>query len=314
VFNDDGEDGPAYSYLTFLAADGEANRAWIIDNGDDPGMLVVDAGASLTAVGPECVSLDIHRAACAMSGIPTYEISVGDMSDRVSTQGACGGARTLPADPDAMCGADVDGGDGNDALFGAGSGGISYLLGGAGNDMLDARGLGSGDFASVVNGGPGADRLLGDEVGYWDRVQPVRVTLNGKCDDGEANEHDCVLAASDISTGSGDDVIVADEDANVINTSAGRNVIRAADGRDEIYAGTGKDVVRAGGGLDFVGGDDGPDVIFAGPGRDLVLGAAGSDTFYASDGSTDRIWGGGGTDRARIDRGLDVKRSIERLF
>jgi hypothetical protein len=153
-------------------------------------MLVVDAGASLTAVGPECVSLDIHRAACAMSGIPTYEISVGDMSDRVSTQGACGGARTLPADHDAMCGADVDGGDGNDALFGAGSGGISYLLGGAGNDMLDARGLGSGDFASVVNGGPGADRLLGDEVGYWDRVQPVRVTLNGKCDDGEACEAD----------------------------------------------------------------------------------------------------------------------------
>jgi hypothetical protein len=44
----------------------------------------------------------------------------------------------------------------------------------------------------------------------------------------------------------------------------------------------------------------------------VLLGGPGRDTIYARDGTRDVVEGGPGSDRARVDRGLDRLRSVER--
>jgi hypothetical protein len=82
--------------------------------------------------------------------------------------------------------------------------------------------------------------------------------------------------------------------------------------RDVICGFGGGDVVRAGAGNDLIYAGSGNDVIYPGRGRDVVYGQSGSDTFFAVDGARDFLYGGPGSDRARIDR--DNARSIERFF
>ena len=48
-------------------------------------------------------------------------------------------------------------------------------------------------------------------------------------------------------------------------------------------------------------------------GRDRALGDSGNDFVGARDGKVDRIYGGRGADRARVDRRLDVTRSVARV-
>jgi hypothetical protein len=45
-----------------------------------------------------------------------------------------------------------------------------------------------------------------------------------------------------------------------------------------------------------------------------VYGDRGSDTLYTRDGERDRVFGGPGDDRGRVDRGLDRIRSIATFF
>jgi hypothetical protein len=59
-------------------------------------------------------------------------------------------------------------------------------------------------------------------------------------------------------------------------------------------------------------GDSG--VVRGGRGHDFVLGESGDETLYAKDSVRDRVWGGRGFDRARVDRGLDEIRSINLFF
>jgi Ca2+-binding RTX toxin-like protein len=55
-------------------------------------------------------------------------------------------------------------------------------------------------------------------------------------------------------------------------------------------------------------------VLVGGRGRDVTIGGSGADTLLARDRQRDRIYGGPGRDRARIDRRLDVLQRIERVF
>jgi Ca2+-binding RTX toxin-like protein len=59
-------------------------------------------------------------------------------------------------------------------------------------------------------------------------------------------------------------------------------------------------------------GRGGNDRIYAGR-ADIVRGGSGND-IYARNGSRNIIDGGRGRDRARVDRRLDTRRSVERLF
>ena len=99
--------------------------------------------------------------------------------------------------------------------------------------------------------------------------------------------------------------IVGTPGPDVLQGGPGDDVICGLDGPDRIGGGPGNDVLIGGAG---------DDVISGGPGADRLDGGAGDDTLRARDGAPDRVVGGAGRDRARVDVGLDRLSSIERRF
>jgi Ca2+-binding RTX toxin-like protein len=75
----------------------------------------------------------------------------------------------------------------------------------------------------------------------------------------------------------------------------------------------GADLLVGRGGDDVLVGGPGNDYLRPGAGRDRALGGSGNDFVGAQDGRADRIFGGLGADRARIDRRLDLRRSVARV-
>ena len=78
-------------------------------------------------------------------------------------------------------------------------------------------------------------------------------------------------------------------------------------GRRDVICGLGgADVLVGRGGDDVLSGGPGNDYLLPGTGRDRALGDAGNDFVGARDGHADRIFGGPGADRARVDPRLDT--------
>ena len=83
--------------------------------------------------------------------------------------------------------------------------------------------------------------------------------------------------------------------------------------RDVLCGLGGADVLVGRGGDDVLVGGPGNDYLRPGAGRDRALGGSGNDFVGARDGQADLIVGGLGADRARVDRRLDVTRSVARV-
>jgi hypothetical protein len=85
-------------------------------------------------------------------------------------------------------------------------------------------------------------------------------------------------------------------------------------GRRDVICGLGgADVLVGRGGDDVLVGGPGNDYLLPGAGRDTVLAGGGNDFVAARDGHKDRIVGGYGADRARVDRRLDTMASTRRI-
>ena len=161
----------------------------------------------------------------------------------------------------------VGGGPGDDRLFDQAGADVSD--GGSGNDRL-FRDFRDGDAVNRSSGGPGADLLT-----YLCRG--CEVTLNGRADDGPfgrdaVREIENVTMKSsepieDLDTfrnfGSGADLVVGDDAANVIATGRGRDRIAGGSGRDRLLSGTGEDRVRA--------ADGRRDLVNCGAAEDLAV-------------------------------------------
>ncbi len=296
--------------LYFRAAPQEKNQVTVTASDEMPWTWVVtDTGAPLTAVEP-CTSVHANTALCPIPQSnghdwPWVTATLGDEDDWASLEGAC------PADPGrpwrSVCdGSTMMGESGNDTLIGA-----VWTYGGAGDDDLSG---------GLLEGGPGADTLRTGAALYEKRRRPVSVTLNGVPDDGEAGENDLVLTRDVYVTGSHDNILIGDGRANRIHGGGGNDVIRGGAGDDVVDGdpGWGKrwgdDRLYGGPGRDTLSGSGGRDRITGGAGRDFLHGGNGDDRFFARDRFRDKINGGRGTDRARLDRRLDVTRSIERRF
>jgi len=154
---------------------------------------------------------------------------------------------------DKVNGSDVApvGGDGDDRLFGGG--GTDDLRGGRGNDVLD--------------GGLGADTMDGesetDTVTYEGRANEVFVSLDGRDNDGEANEHDNVVNVERIVGGRLGDTLSGDAGNNTIAGQRGQDLIRGLLGVDQLQGGAAGDVVMARDGV--------ADVVECGAGNDLAI-------------------------------------------
>jgi hypothetical protein len=112
----------------------------------------------------------------------------------------------------------------------------------------------------------------------------------------------------------GDDVICGFGGKDEIRGYGGNDVVHGDGGNDLVIGGTGNDRLLGGAGGDRLRGDSGNDVLSGGGGGDVHSGGDGRDTLYARDRRRDRVSGGPGRDRAKVDRRLDRRRSVEALF
>jgi Ca2+-binding RTX toxin-like protein len=224
---------------------------------------------------------------------------------------------------------ELDGGRGDDTLMG--HFGNDLLFGGAGDDYLSGmNGLDTliGDdpdrhFAGSTNpfrhGDRGADVFDGgageDWVYYGGRGENLRISADGKANDGRAEEGDNVLPnVEDIDGGRGDDHISA--------LFIGEGFLSGGDGDDTLVGGGGqylsgqfgndllimKGSSKLGGYLD---GNEDNDTLISGGAGDNLDGGPGDDLLDASNPLWQDLDGGPGVDRAFVNPGIDSVIRVE---
>jgi RTX calcium-binding nonapeptide repeat (4 copies) len=259
--------------LVVQAGRGEANRM-IVARGAAGEVRVTDAGAPLLA-GPGCTAVGEQRVDCPTS-FPDLMAFVfaGDGDDTISSS----------------LGVTVDGAGGNDRLVGSpfadalyGGQGRDVLRGGDGDDALeDGRRLTLsplGSFAPVraerdfVDGGAGVDTL-----GYTGRQRGVVVDLSSHGRDaGASGEGDSLRRLEGVVGTDGDDRLLGDDSANLLDGGAGNDLLVGRGGDDRLGGSTGSNRVRGDAGDDLVEVDSGSTApplerqrVSCGPGRDRV--------------------------------------------
>ncbi|MCP8473914.1 calcium-binding protein, partial [Pseudomonas triclosanedens] len=239
---------------------------------------------------------------------------------------------------------DLDGGVGNDTLYGGA--GQDVLKGGLGNDALYGE-----DGNDILIGGVGNDYLSGDagsdvyrfERGWGQDTVYNYDTSTSKVD---AIEFGADIAVSDVAvTRSGDHLIlslkgstdqitvqsyfngdaagsyrleevrfadgtawnIAQVKALVQQGTDGNDILYGYAVADTISGGAGNDTINGYGGDDDLDGGVGNDTLYGGAGQDVLKGGLGNDTLYGEDGN-DTLIGGAGNDYLSGGVGSDVYR------
>ncbi|PTQ75089.1 Hint domain-containing protein [Celeribacter persicus] len=214
----------------------------------------------------------------------------------------------------------LDGGAGNDTLYG--EGGDDTLVGGTGTNYLHG---GAGDDTFI--GGDGADTFQGgagqDNIDYSGSDEAVYVNLSTSTLSGGDADNDTIQGGIDGVIGSEyDDTLIGfdhqgttEEDTytNEFWGMGGDDTISGRGGDDYLDGGDGNDVIKGGAGDDvIIGGADGTPDRGYGPyladdaepdnDKDTLYGGAGNDTIYGGD---DADYIDGGADDDYIDGGFD---------
>ncbi|MBR9973242.1 cadherin-like domain-containing protein [Magnetospirillum sulfuroxidans] len=219
----------------------------------------------------------------------------------------------------------IDGGAGNDALFG--DDGNDTILGGEGNDTL-----GGGAGSDVLDGGAGNDVFrMGTSSGAYDgtwgagtQARDVGDVSTDGTDDrvsvaGMGKLTDTIIGGDGIDTlqgTSGSDAIFLDRGeggpvlsgVESINAGLGDDVVDLTSDRFQygdvtVDGSYGNDIIWTSGGNDVLIGGVGDDTLNGGAGSDVVSGGTGNDTVIAVAGETagDVYDGGADTDTLRVD-------------
>ncbi len=211
----------------------------------------------------------------------------------------------------------INGGAGDDSLSGAG--GNDRLDGGVGNDSL----VGGAGHDSLI-GGLGDDRLQNDagndtldggagiDTAVFVGSAAVTVNLNLTTAQVTGYGTDTLRNIENLLTGSGNDDLSGNSNANKIQSSAGNDILRGWAGDDVLYGGTGADRLVGGLGRDLLygGANDGDADIFVftaitdsakGAARDVIfdfvsgtddIDLAGMDANATLGGNQAFTWGG----------------------
>jgi CSLREA domain-containing protein len=148
---------------------------------------------------------------------------------------------------------------GDDILIGIES---ATLLGGAGNDILDASGFSGFVYLLGVDGN---DQLLGGSAGDL------------------------------IDGGNGDDVLQGNGGNDSLYGFAGDDTLKGSFGDDLLDGGDGDDGITGSFGDDLIYGQMGRDTLLGDDGNDILVGGGGSDTLIGGSGA-DQVNGNGGVD------------------
>jgi len=126
----------------------------------------------------------------------------------------------------------------------------------------------------------------------------------------------CGLDGNDrISGGGGDDLIGGGAGRDRIRGGDGRDTVLGGRGRDAAFGGRGDDVLHGNFANDLLRGQSGDDHVSGEGGRNRLFGNAGDDALIATLNrrGVDRVDGGRGRDRARVDRGDRVRSALPRF-
>ncbi|WP_162059611.1 putative Ig domain-containing protein [Undibacterium sp. KW1] len=206
--------------------------------------------------------------------------------------------------------------------------------GGKGNDILFGQG-----GADTVLGGEGDDDIYGDDV--YDNLTPLSVHGNDSLDGGDGNDTLTGGGRDDrLDGGKGDDVLwgdgyvdgkkILDADlhgSDYLDGGEGNDTLVGGGRSDTLYGGTGNDQMYGDDGFismeklgsnygnDYLDGQAGDDVVDGGGGNDTVIGGDGDDVLYGDNGSEsvevndqgdDFLVGGKGNDHIKGDGGDDT--------
>lgn len=109
----------------------------------------------------------------------------------------------------------------------------------------------------------------------------------------------------------GDDTITGGTGVDRVYGGSGNDSIDGGYGRDIIYGEGHNDSIWGNQGNDYLAGGSGNDTLFGDSGIDQMFGQEGDDLIEAEDSFFDRVDGGFGTDRTKVDVRLDSTFSIE---
>jgi len=232
----------------------------------------------------------------------------------------------------------IDGGGGNDLLFGAG--GQDFIQGGTGNDRIagfaedDTLGgedgndqiiAGGGD--DYVDGGAGDDKLWGEggNDGLWGgagndvvfgdaTTTPVAMQGDDYLDGGAGDDQLMGNAGNDeLFGGDGIDVVDGGMGNDYLDGERGNDTLLAGAGDDELFGGEDNDVLAAAEGIDYLDGEAGNDQLDGGAGSDVLYGGEGTDTLTGGldddtldgEAGADQLAGGAGNDALHGGDGAD---------
>ena len=212
-----------------------------------------------------------------------YEWAVYDTSpEGVSVSLAAGTGMGGDAEGDILHGIDgLVGSPHADTLTGNARG--NELFGGAGDDTLNGGGLSPGHW-DYLEGGPGADTLIGDPAppagaitlaGY--RASPGAVTVSlhdGTAQGGDA-DGDAFEAVNGLMGSPHDDTLAGDNRTNLLAGAGGDDTLAGHGGNDVLH---GDALAGQRGGNDTLDGGAGDDWLHGGPGADALSGGDGQDT------------------------------------
>lgn len=228
--------------------------------------------------------------------------------------------------------------DGNDELIGRS--GSNNLFGGAGDDILDNTGAGStGGFISVLEGGAGADQILGangitDMASYANSSAGVTIDLGLHTASGGDAQGDVISNINGLIGSAFDDVLSADPNLNSgLEGGAGNDVLTLGRRGGSMEGGAGADTLIGGAtGIDRStvfytgssagvtvnlaagtgsGGDAEGDVLqnitgIVGSAHDDVLIGGSADDFISAAAGDDLLRGGAGADALVGGDGEDI--------
>jgi len=324
--------GPPNSFdqvtIHYVADPGETNDVSFQFGPSFDSIEITDSGSTISA-GSGCSSVNPNTVRCdAMDEPPLINASLGDGNDLLLI------SRGLQT-----AGGRLRGGGGDDRIRGNDfSGTHEQLIGGPGDDSLFGRG--GTDF---LDGGLGSDEMSGgtscfgltaglciidiDTVSYAKRTKNVLADADDHdLDDGQRFEGDTIFADVERLVGGRGNDRLAGSTTNLffvdgprlggmqLQGRRGDDVLIGTRGTDNLAGGTGNDNLRGAGRNDLLQGMKGDDRLLGGPGTDQLVGARGRDLLLANDGQLDRVGGGQGRDKARVDLGLDHVQSIEELL
>ena len=282
------------------------------DTGQDAGIDMLDGGDGFDRAGVDrsAARTDIHFSLAdttrrqvldngtSLIHVEAVSLQTGAGNDQL-TGGVSGDVFASGAGNDTL-----DGGDGDDGL--AGMAGDDVLIGGAGVDLLDGGDgndrLFGGTGDTRIDGGAGRDIAELDFHDYTgDVVFSVADTLAGTTKIGGTEVRNIEQVV--LRTGMGDDDLTGGSGDDVLASDGGFNVLRGGAGNDRLQGGRDTDILYGGTGNDLLSGGAGDDLLIA----QMIDADAGKDS------GIDIIDGGGGFDRAAVDRSLaktDIRFSL----